>query len=84
VPVSAEAVLNPAATIQDGRVVLLLRVENTAGYSSNHVARTGNGVDNRRMEKKPLLQYGLREWRYERRRCEDVRVVRLEENSAAA
>jgi len=79
VPVSAEAVLNPGATIQDGRVVLLLRVENTAGYSSIHVARSRNGVDNWTIEKKPLLQYGLREWRYERWGCEDARVVWLED-----
>ncbi|MHC4309473.1 MAG: glycosidase, partial [Planctomycetota bacterium] len=44
-PFQAAAVLNPGATLQGDEVVLLLRVEDHAGYSNIHVARSNNGVD---------------------------------------
>ncbi len=78
-PVPAEAVLNPGATVQGDDVVLLLRVENNAGYSDIHVARSRNGVDNWKIEKEPLLRHGMRKWRYERWGCEDPRVVWLDD-----
>ena len=40
VPFPAAAVLNPGAAEQDGEVVLLLRVEDHAGYSSIYTARS--------------------------------------------
>jgi len=76
-PFPAGAVLNPGATTQGDDVVLLLRVEDTAGYSNIYVARSSNGVDEWRVEEKPLLEYGLPEWRYEAWGCEDPRVVWL-------
>ncbi len=79
VPFPAEAVLNPGATEQDGQVVLLLRVEDTAGYSSIYVARSKDGIGHWKIEPEPLLQYGLPEWRYEQWGCEDARVVWLAE-----
>lgn len=78
-PVPASAVLNPGAVEQDGGITLLLRVEDTTGYSNIHVARSKNGVDNWSIEEKPLLQYGLPEMRYEQWGCEDPRVVWLDE-----
>jgi len=79
-PFSAEAVLNPGATEQDGQVVLLLRVENAAGYSRIHVARSHDGVSDWRIEEEPLLDYGQPDLRYEQWGCEDARVIRLEED----
>ena len=43
-PFTAEAVLNPGATEYRGEVVLLLRVEDTSGYSDIYVARSRDGV----------------------------------------
>ncbi len=78
-PFQAAAVLNPGATQQDDEVVLLLRVENHAGYSSIHVARSKNGVDDWEIESKPLLRYGEPGWRYEQWGCEDARITYLPE-----
>jgi predicted GH43/DUF377 family glycosyl hydrolase len=80
-PISAQAVLNPGVTEQEGEVVLLLRVENAGGYSSIHVARSDDGVSNWRIESEPLLAYGQPGLRYEQWGCEDARVVRFEEQS---
>mgnify|MGYP001183201499 CR=1 FL=1 len=79
IPLPAEAVLNPGAAEQDGETVLLLRVEDTSGFSDIYVARSRNGVDDWRIEPEPLLRHGLPEWRYEQWGCEDARVTRLEE-----
>ena len=76
-PFPAEAVLNPGAAEKDGQVILLLRVEDTSGYSSIHVARSANGVDGWKVETKPLLRYGDPHFRYEQWGCEDPRVTYL-------
>ena len=78
-PFPAAAVLNPGATEQDGEVVLLLRVEGPAGYSSIHVARSKNGVTDWHVESEPILRYGQKRWRYETWGCEDARVTYLAE-----
>ncbi|GAF73098.1 unnamed protein product, partial [marine sediment metagenome] len=39
-PFPAAAVLNPGAAEHDGDVVLLLRIEDHAGHSNIHVARS--------------------------------------------
>lgn len=79
-PWAAAAVLNPGATEQDGDVVLLLRVENDAGYSSIHVARSADGVENWNIDSEPILRYGQERWRYEAWGCEDARVVYIAEH----
>lgn len=76
-PVPAAAVLNPGAAEQEGEVVLLLRVENPAGHSDIHVARSSNGVDGWRIEAEPILRHGQPRWRYEQWGCEDARVTYL-------
>ena len=76
-PFPAASVLNPGATVQGDQVVLLLRVEDTAGYSSIYVARSRNGVTDWRFEPEPILRYGQRQWRCERWGCEDARVTYL-------
>ena len=78
-PFQAAAVLNPGATEQDGQVVLLARIEDRAGYSSIHVARSKNGVTGWKVEPEPLLRYGQKPWRYEMWGCEDARVTCLPE-----
>ena len=78
-PFPAAAVLNPGVTEQDGVMVLLLRVENPAGYSSIYVARSEDGTKGWRIEPEPILRYGLPQWRYEKWGCEDARVVFLKE-----
>jgi predicted GH43/DUF377 family glycosyl hydrolase len=81
-PVSAEAVLNPGAGEHDGKVFLLLRVEQATGYSNIHVAWSDNGVDGWRVRAEPLLEFGLPQWRYEQWGVEDARVTWLEEEEA--
>jgi len=78
-PFPAAAVLNPGATEQNGQVVLLLRVENLAGYSSIHVARSRDGLTGWQIEPEPILRYGQAQWRYEEYGCEDARVTYLAE-----
>jgi len=80
-PVPAAAVLNPGATEQNGDVVLLLRVEDHAGYSNIYVARSRNGITDWRIEKDPILRYGQEAWRYEEWGCEDARVTYLAEEN---
>lgn len=79
VPVPCQAVLNPGAAIEDGRVALLIRVEDSRGLSNIHVARSDNGVDGWEVEPEPLLAYGEPDLRYEQWGCEDPRLVWLEE-----
>jgi predicted GH43/DUF377 family glycosyl hydrolase len=74
-PFTAEAVLNPGAVEHAGEVVLLIRVEDTSGYSSIHVARSRNGVTDWKIEQKSLLRHGESKWRYEKWGCEDARVT---------
>jgi predicted GH43/DUF377 family glycosyl hydrolase len=45
-PYRANSVFNPAAAIVDGKVLLLVRVEDQRGFSHFTVARSENGVDN--------------------------------------
>jgi predicted GH43/DUF377 family glycosyl hydrolase len=78
-PFPAEAVLNPGACEHDGQVVLLLRVEDNAGYSSVYVARSDNGIDGWDISQTPLLAYGQPRWRYEKWGVEDPRVTCLPE-----
>jgi len=81
-PFPAAAVLNPGAAEHDGDVVLLLRVEDTAGYSDIYVARSRNGVTDWRIEAKPLLRHGEAQWRYEEWGCEDARASYVPEDKA--
>lgn len=78
-PFPGATVLNPGVTEHDGRVVMLLRVEDHAGHSNIHVARSKNGVTDWQIETEPLLKYGEPRWRYEQWGCEDARVTYLAE-----
>ncbi|UCC21608.1 MAG: glycosidase [Planctomycetota bacterium] len=78
-PFPGAAVLNPGATEDDGEVVLLLRVEDHAGCSNIHTARSKDGVTDWKIESEPILRYGEKDWRYEQWGCEDARVTHLAE-----
>ena len=79
-PFHAESVLNPGAVEVDGQVVLLLRVEDTNGFSSIYTARSDNGVTDWQIDPTPILQCGLKQWKYEQWGCEDPRVTYIEEH----
>ncbi len=76
-PFTAEAVLNPGATECNGQVVLLLRVEDTSGYSNIYIARSDNGEVDWDIEEKPFLKRGDPKYRYEKWGCEDPRITYL-------
>ncbi|MFH1614987.1 MAG: glycosidase [Planctomycetota bacterium] len=78
-PFTAEAVLNPGAAEYNGQVVLLLRVEDTSGYSSIYVAKSPDGATNWDIDPKPLLRCGDPHRPYEKWGCEDARVTYLAE-----
>ena len=80
-PFTAEAVLNPGAVDHNGNVVLLLRVEDTSGYSDIYVARSHNGVTDWKIEKKPFLKHGEPRHPYEKWGCEDARITYLAEEN---
>lgn len=73
------AVLNPGVTEQDGEIVLLLRIEDHAGFSSLHIARSKNGITDWKIEQKPILGYGEPSYRYEEWGCEDGRITYIPE-----
>ncbi len=81
-PFQAEAVLNPGAVEVNGQVVLLLRVEDTNGFSSIYTARSDNGVTDWDIDSTPLLACGQSRWKYERWGCEDPRITWIEEHQA--
>lgn len=81
-PFFAEAVLNPGATEVNGQVVLLLRVEDTNGFSSIYTARSANGVTDWQVEKRPLLASGIPEHKYECWGCEDPRITYIAEEES--
>jgi predicted GH43/DUF377 family glycosyl hydrolase len=77
IPFPVAGVLNPGAAEHDGHVVLLLRVEDCAGYSSIYVARSKDGTSGWELVLDPILRYGIPRWRYEEWGCEDARVTYL-------
>jgi predicted GH43/DUF377 family glycosyl hydrolase len=76
-PIAANAVFNPGATEFDGKVLLLLRIEDRQGISQIRVARSNNGIDGWRIDDKPLLEPDLPEYPYEEWGCEDARVTQI-------
>ena len=74
-PFKAAAAYNPGVADCGEEVLLLLRVEDRRGVSDIHVARSRNGVDNWRVDDKPLLEPGHPGFPFEEWGCEDARVT---------
>ncbi len=81
-PFHAESILNPGAAEVDGQVLLLIRVEDTNGFSSIYTARSKDGVTGWDIDSRPLLECGLKQWKYESWGCEDPRISYIEEQHA--
>jgi beta-1,2-mannobiose phosphorylase / 1,2-beta-oligomannan phosphorylase len=79
-PYPVNAVFNPAATVVDGEIVLLARVEDLRGISHLTVARSANGTDGWSVDAQPLLapadDVASEQWGFE-----DPRVVWVAELS---
>ncbi len=58
VPFPSVAFLNQGATEQGDGVMLLLRIEDHAGFSNLHIARSKNGVTDWKIDQEPILRYG--------------------------
>jgi len=54
-PYRANSVFNPAAAIVDGKILLLVRVEDHRGFSHFTVARSENGIDGWEIDSKPTF-----------------------------
>jgi predicted GH43/DUF377 family glycosyl hydrolase len=54
-PYRAHSVFNPAAAIVDGKILLLVRVEDHRGFSHLTVARSKNGIDGWDIDSKPTF-----------------------------
>lgn len=55
-PYQVASVFNPGATIFDGEILLLVRVEDRQGYSHLTIARSKDGKTNWRIDSKPTLK----------------------------
>lgn len=77
-PMESLGVYNPGVAEVNGEVVLLLRVENTDGRSSLHVARSPDGVGDWSVDPDPLLAPGGED-PSEELGCEDPRITYVEE-----
>jgi len=82
-PYSANAVFNPGATKHDGKVLLLVRVEDMRGFSHLTLARSKDGKSDWRISSTPALKPNLR-YKEELWGLEDPRIVWLEERQEYA
>lgn len=82
-PYPINSVFNPGATIVNGEVLLLNRVEEIKGFSHLSVARSADGYSNWKIDEKPTMMpdKGIRE---EQWGLEDPRIVWLEEQKQYA
>ena len=84
IPIPCKAVCNPAATVIDGDVVLLLRVIDPQDRSHLLAARSADGFSDWRYDPEPLLGPDADPLWYETGGCEDPRVVYLAERGEYA
>jgi predicted GH43/DUF377 family glycosyl hydrolase len=78
-PYPANSVFNAAATIADGKTVLLVRVEDFRGISHLTAARSTDGVSNWEIDSQPTLRPHPETYPEEMWGIEDPRVTWLEE-----
>ena len=55
-PYRANSVFNPAAAIVDGKILLLVRVEDHRGFSHFTVATSENGIDGKSIVSQPFFR----------------------------
>ncbi|NPV89644.1 MAG: glycosidase [Firmicutes bacterium] len=78
-PYAANTVFNPAATMYDGKVLLLARVEDRRGFSHLTKAISDDGMSNWEIEEKPTLEADPENYPEEAWGIEDPRITWLEE-----
>jgi len=78
-PFETSGVYNPGVAEVDGKVMLLLRVEDRQGLSHLVPAFSGDGVNNWQVRPQPLMASGAHAHRYEQFGCEDPRLTRVDE-----
>jgi len=83
-PYPCDSVLNPAAIVVDGDVVLVMRVVDQKGSSHLTVARSTNGVDGWVIDETPLLAPTDESLPFETYGCEDPRIVWLDDRGEFA
>lgn len=78
-PYAANTVFNPAATIYDGKVLILARVEDRRGFSHLTKAVSDNGISNWKIDERPTLEADPENYPEEAWGIEDPRITWLEE-----
>jgi len=82
-PYPVAGVFNPGVASVDGETILLVRVEDSRGFSHLTVARSADGKTNWEIDPKPTL-VPERAYQEERWGIEDPRIVYLEDRKAFA
>lgn len=78
-PYQANSVFNPAAAIVDGKILLLMRVEDHRGFSHLTVARSENGIDDWEIDSRPTFYPDPVNYPEEIYGIEDPRITYIDE-----
>jgi len=78
-PYAANTVFNPAATMYNGKVLLLIRVEDRRGFSHLTKAISDDGISNWIIDDKPTLEAEPEKFPEEEWGVEDPRITWIEE-----
>lgn len=78
-PYAANTVFNPAATMYNGKVLLLARVEDRRGFSHLTKAVSDDGINNWVIDEKPTLEPDSERYPEEEWGIEDPRITWVEE-----
>lgn len=78
-PYDVNSVFNAAATEVEGKILLLVRVEDFRGISHFTVARSNDGVSNWKIDSEPTMRPDPAKYPEELWGIEDPRITRLEE-----
>jgi len=78
-PYRANSVFNPAAAIVNGKILLLVRVEDHRGFSHFTVARSENGIDNWEIDSEPTFAPDSENYPEEIYGIEDPRITYIDE-----
>lgn len=83
-PYKVNSVFNAGATIYNGKVLLLVRVEDMRGFSHLSKAVSDDGYTNWKIDKMPTLMPKTDDFPEEKYGVEDPRIVKLEHEDAYA